>query len=114
MPEELERRGDLVIHVDHEDAVERAWEIVTPVLERPSPLFFYRQGTWGPSQADELIEAAVEMDEAAMAVAVDAAIRETGATGLKDMGKVMKAVMPKVQGRADGSRVSAVVKARLG
>jgi len=41
---------------NREDAVERAWEIVTPVLERPSPLFFYRQGTWGPSQADELIE----------------------------------------------------------
>ena len=41
---------------NREDAVERAWEIVAPVLERPSPLFFYRQGTWGPSQADELIE----------------------------------------------------------
>jgi glucose-6-phosphate 1-dehydrogenase len=40
---------------NREDAVERAWEIVTPILERPSPLFFYRQGTWGPAQADELI-----------------------------------------------------------
>jgi glucose-6-phosphate 1-dehydrogenase len=41
---------------NREDAVERAWEIVTPVLERPSPLFFYKQGSWGPPQADELIE----------------------------------------------------------
>jgi glucose-6-phosphate 1-dehydrogenase len=39
-----------------EDSVERAWEIVTPALEHPSPLFFYRPGSWGPAQADELIE----------------------------------------------------------
>jgi glucose-6-phosphate 1-dehydrogenase len=39
-----------------EDGVERAWEIVTPALERPSPLFFYKQGSWGPPQSDELIE----------------------------------------------------------
>ena len=39
-----------------EDGVERAWEIVTPVLERPAPLFFYTRGSWGPAQADELIE----------------------------------------------------------
>jgi len=39
-----------------EDGVERAWEIVTPILERPSPLFFYKRGSWGPAQSDELIE----------------------------------------------------------
>jgi glucose-6-phosphate 1-dehydrogenase len=39
-----------------EDSVERAWEIVTPMLEHPSPLFFYKAGSWGPAQADELIE----------------------------------------------------------
>ncbi|MGZ8603022.1 MAG: glucose-6-phosphate dehydrogenase [Actinomycetota bacterium] len=39
-----------------EDGVERAWEIVTPMLEQPSPLFFYKQGSWGPAQSDELIE----------------------------------------------------------
>jgi glucose-6-phosphate 1-dehydrogenase len=39
-----------------EDGVQRAWEIVTPVLERPAPLFLYKQGSWGPAQADELIE----------------------------------------------------------
>ena len=38
-----------------EDGVERAWEIVTPALEAPSPLFFYRPGTWGPARADELL-----------------------------------------------------------
>ena len=38
---------------------------------------------------------------------------ETGATSPKEMGKVMSQVMPKVQGRADGKRVSAVVKEKL-
>jgi glucose-6-phosphate 1-dehydrogenase len=38
------------------DATERAWEIVTPLLERPGPLFFYGRDTWGPVQADKLIE----------------------------------------------------------
>ncbi|MGH2539406.1 MAG: glucose-6-phosphate dehydrogenase [Actinomycetota bacterium] len=41
-----------------EDSVERAWEIVMPALETPSPLFFYKQGTWGPASADELLEPA--------------------------------------------------------
>jgi glucose-6-phosphate 1-dehydrogenase len=38
-----------------EDGVERAWEIVTPALETPWPLFFYKPGTWGPERADELL-----------------------------------------------------------
>ncbi len=45
---------------------------------------------------------------------VDVAIAEVGAEGPQDMGQVMKTVMPRVAGQADGSRVSAVVKARLG
>jgi uncharacterized protein YqeY len=45
---------------------------------------------------------------------VDDAIRATGAQGPKDMGAVMKALMPEVQGRAEGKAVSDMVKARLG
>jgi len=41
------------------------------------------------------------------------AVAESGATSPKEMGKVMSLVMPKVQGRADGKRVSAVVKEKL-
>lgn len=40
-------------------------------------------------------------------------ISEVGANGMKDMGKVMGAVMPKVKGRADGSQVSSLVKKLL-
>ncbi len=42
------------------------------------------------------------------------AIAETGAISLKDMGKVMKTVMAKVKGRADGSVVNEIVKGLLG
>ncbi|MCC6273118.1 MAG: GatB/YqeY domain-containing protein [Deltaproteobacteria bacterium] len=42
------------------------------------------------------------------------AIAETQAQGAKDMGKVMKAVQPKVMGRADGKAVSELVKKLLG
>lgn len=49
-----------------------------------------------------------------LAALVDQAIAETGATTPKQMGEVMKALMPKVRGRADGAQVSALVKARLG
>lgn len=44
---------------------------------------------------------------------VVAAISETGATTPADMGKVMKALLPKVQGRADGGQVSQLVRTKL-
>jgi uncharacterized protein len=48
-------------------------------------------------------------------VAVAAAITETGASSMKDMGAVMKSVMPKLAGKnADGRLVSETVKKRLG
>jgi uncharacterized protein YqeY len=45
---------------------------------------------------------------------VAAAVEETGASEQRDMGQVMSALMPKVGGRADGKRVSAAVRKRLG
>lgn len=44
---------------------------------------------------------------------IDRAIQETGASSLKDMGRVMKTVMEQVQGRAEGARVSQRVRAKL-
>jgi len=44
---------------------------------------------------------------------VEQVIQETGASSMKDMGRVMKAVMEKVKGRADGSVVSGIVKKKL-
>jgi uncharacterized protein YqeY len=44
---------------------------------------------------------------------VQEAVAQTGAKGPKDMGPVMKAVQPKIAGRAEGKRVSEAVKAAL-
>lgn len=44
---------------------------------------------------------------------VDAAIKETGAKSMRDMGAVMKAVGAKVAGRAEGSVISETVKKKL-
>jgi uncharacterized protein len=44
---------------------------------------------------------------------VDDAIAETGATSLRDMGRVMADVMPQVAGRADGSAVGQIVREKL-
>jgi uncharacterized protein YqeY len=45
---------------------------------------------------------------------IDAAIAETGASSMKEMGQVMGKVRPQVQGRADMGAVSGLIKARLG
>jgi uncharacterized protein YqeY len=53
-------------------------------------------------------------DDAAINQAIEAAVTETGASGPKDMGKVMKAVMTKLMGlTVDGRTVSELVKTRL-
>jgi uncharacterized protein len=44
---------------------------------------------------------------------IDQTIAETQATSLKDLGKVMKSVMPKLQGKADGKLINELVKGRL-
>lgn len=55
-----------------------------------------------------------QMDEAAVAAAIKAAIAETGAASAKDMGKVMGALKAKYAGQMDFQKASAAVKAALG
>ena len=55
-----------------------------------------------------------EMPEAELRGIVRESIAETGASSPKDLGLVMKATMAKVQGRADGKRVSALAREELG
>ena len=54
------------------------------------------------------------LTEAEIAELLDKAITDTGASGVKDMGKVVAAVKPQVIGRADMGKVSGLIKARLG
>jgi uncharacterized protein YqeY len=64
----------------------------------------------------ELIEGYLpqQLSDEELGELVGAAVEETGATEQRQMGDVMKALMPKVGGRADGKRVSAAVRERLG
>ena len=80
----------------------------------------YRQGGRTDLAEKEEAEIAViesflpqQMGEAQIAAAVDAAIAETGATGVKDMGKVM-AALRKHGGALDMAKANPLVKAKLG
>jgi uncharacterized protein len=54
-----------------------------------------------------------QLDDTELAALVAAAIEETGAAGPAGIGPVMKVVTPRVAGRADGSRVAAMVRSQL-
>ena len=54
-----------------------------------------------------------QMSDEELAAIVGDVVAETGAASPKEMGRVMSMVMPRVQGRADGKRVSALVKEKL-
>ena len=64
----------------------------------------------------ELIEGYLpqQLSDEELAALVADSIEETGATEQRQMGQVMSALMPKVGGRADGKRVSAAVREKLG
>lgn len=81
----------------------------------------YRQGNRPELAAKEEAEIAViegflpqQMDEAATTAAVEATIAETGATSIKEMGKVMAALKAKHAATLDMAKVGPIVKAKLG
>jgi len=55
-----------------------------------------------------------QLGEDEINVLIDAALEQTGATSIKDMGKVMGQLKPKLQGKADMGAVSALIRSRLG
>ena len=55
-----------------------------------------------------------QASDAEIAKLIDEALAATGASSIKDMGKVVGLLKPKLQGRADMGKVSGLVKARLG
>ena len=54
-----------------------------------------------------------QMSDAELGQAVAAALAESGASGVKDMGKVMALLKPRLAGKADMGKVSALVKTKL-
>ncbi len=71
-----------------------------------------RQGGAG-NRHPPALPARAAVTAAELQALVKGAVAEAGAKGPKDMGAVMKALMPKVQGRAEGKAVSDAVKAAL-
>jgi hypothetical protein len=55
-----------------------------------------------------------QLGEDEIAALIDETMAATGAASIKDMGKVMGQLKPKLQGRADMGAVSAMIKAKLG
>jgi uncharacterized protein YqeY len=55
-----------------------------------------------------------QLNDDELAAMVAAAIAETGASGPAGIGQVMKVITPRVAGRAEGSRVAALVRSQLG
>jgi uncharacterized protein len=94
--------------------------LATEVKRRKEAAAAYRDaGRTEQAEAEEA-EAAIygaylpeQLSDEELRAIVDAAIVEVGAEGPQQMGQVMKSAMAQVRGRADGSRVSALVKARL-
>lgn len=81
----------------------------------------YRQGNRPELAAKEAAEIAVieaflprQMDDAAMAAAVDEAVAQTGAASVKEMGRVMAALREKHAAVLDMAKAGPMVKARLG
>jgi uncharacterized protein len=90
------------------------------VKSRHESVALYRQGNRPDLVAKELSEIAVieeflppAMDQEELARAVETAVVETGAAGLKDMGKVMAALKATHAARIDLARAGPLVKARL-
>jgi uncharacterized protein YqeY len=91
------------------------------VKSRRESVALYRQGNRPELAAKEEAEIAVieaflprQMDDAALAAAVDAAVAAAGATSVKEMGKVMAALKAAHGAALDMSKVGGLVKARLG
>jgi len=91
------------------------------VKQRKDSVEQYRAGNRPDLVAKEEFELGVlalympqPLSEAEVMALLDKVVADTGAQGAKDMGKVMNALRPLVAGRADMSKLSGLVKAKLG
>ena len=90
------------------------------IKQRRESIILYEKGARADLAEAEKFEVGVlsaylpqQLGEADVAAAVDAAMAETGAKAMPDMGKVMAVLKPRLAGRADMGRVSALVKSKL-
>ena len=94
--------------------------ISSEIKRRRDSVEQYRQGAREDLAAKEEAEIAVlqsylpaQLSPEELSRVVDAVIQRVGAQGPKDMGRVMKELLPEVQGKAEGKAVSELVKQKL-
>jgi hypothetical protein len=90
------------------------------IKQRQESVELYKKGARADLVKQEEEEIAIisgylpkQMSDADVAVAIDAAIKETGAAGMKDMGKVIGALRAKYAGQMDFGKASGIVKGKL-
>jgi hypothetical protein len=90
------------------------------IKQRQESVEMYQKGNRADLVKQEQEEIAIisgylpkQMSDAEMAAAIDAAIKETGAAGMKDMGKVIGALRGKYAGQMDFGKASGLVKGKL-
>ena len=90
------------------------------IKQRQESVELYKQGGRADLVRQEEEEIAIitgylpkQMSEPEMKAAIEAAVKETGAAGMKDMGKVIGILRGKYAGQMDMARASAMVKAQL-
>jgi uncharacterized protein len=90
------------------------------IKQRQESVEMYKKGARADLVKQEEEEIAIisaylpkQMSDADVAAAIDAAIKETGAAGMKDMGKVIGALRGKYAGQMDMGKASGLVKAKL-
>lgn len=110
---EIEKRGEL-------DDDEYIKVLSTLAKQRGESIEMYEKGGRQDLVEREKAELALirsfmpeQLSEDELSSLIDEAVAEVGALGPRDMGKVMKAVSPRVRGRADGKAVSDLVRKKL-
>lgn len=118
----LERESS--VRATGQDALtaEQELEVLTQLAkQRKDAIAQYQQAGRDDMAGAEAAELAIieeylpaQLSDEEVAAVIDALIAKTGATSPKDMGKVMGPAMKELKGKADGAKVQALVKAKLG
>jgi uncharacterized protein YqeY len=114
------RKKEIDDRVDLDDA--GIQKIVSSLLkQRQEALVMFQEGKREDLVAKEAAEIRflqsylpAQMSEAELKAVIDWAVTEAKASSPKDLGNVMKLLMPKTQGKADGKLVNQLVKERMG
>jgi len=106
---------------DYEITEEEAQSVIaTYAKQRRDSIDSYRKGGRDDLVADEQAELEIvstylpqQLSEAELRPLVQQAISESGAESVQDIGKVMKVLMPRTKGKADGKQVNRIVRELL-